>query len=71
MEAPDRELVTEDDDMDRLCPAKKWGLTSNDETIGNMCEIVKCVEVEVEVKVVFDIESTRSLFGRQGRDASI
>jgi len=25
----DRELV----DVDRLCPEKKWGLTSNDETI--------------------------------------
>lgn len=31
-----RELLVLDTDVDdtgRLCPAKKWGLTSNDETI--------------------------------------
>jgi hypothetical protein len=29
----DRELLVLDTDVDRLCPEKKWGLTSNDETI--------------------------------------
>lgn len=30
-------LVIDDDDIERLCPAKKWGLASNDETIGKIC----------------------------------
>lgn len=29
----DSELLVLDADVDRLCPEKKWGLTSNDETI--------------------------------------
>lgn len=29
----DREISVDDTDVDRLCPEKKWGLTSNDETI--------------------------------------
>lgn len=29
----DRELFVDDTDVDRLCPEKKWGRTSNDETI--------------------------------------
>jgi hypothetical protein len=29
----DRELFADATDVDRLCPEKKWGLTSNDETI--------------------------------------
>jgi hypothetical protein len=29
----DKELLVLDTDDDRLCPEKKWGLTSNDETI--------------------------------------
>jgi hypothetical protein len=29
----DREIFEDATDVDRLCPEKKWGLTSNDETI--------------------------------------
>ena len=29
----DKESLVLDTDVDRLCPEKKWGLTSNDETI--------------------------------------
>lgn len=36
----DRELV----DVDRLCPEKKWGLTSNDETIEAILLLIERVE---------------------------
>jgi len=36
----DKELV----DVDRLCPEKKWGLTSNDETIEAIMLLIERVE---------------------------
>lgn len=55
----DRELV----DVDRLCPEKKWGLTSNDETIEAILLLIERGRREIRSFAIYNAVAKQSSFG--------